>query len=548
MPEYQVLARKYRPQTFRDVLGQEVTITTLKNAIKHRKLANAYLFCGSRGTGKTTLGRVFAKALNCQAPDPEGEPCNACSSCREITHGHSLDVLEIDGASHRGIEDIRQINETVGYAAASGKYKIYIIDEVHMLTKEAFNALLKTLEEPPEKVKFIFATTEPHKVLPTILSRCQRFNLNRIPLELIMQKLRRIADDLAISIEEEAIRMVALRAEGGLRDAESLMDQIFSFHEGHVGADSVAGILGIMTKDSLFQLDAAGKEGDYSLAFELADRVFREGKDLGHFVESLTDHFRNLLLVKMGNARQFAAFSEKEHQRYAENSRFYSQEQLLTILDLLIEGQANIKFMPSPKFALEALLLKILRTHKRVPVDFLVRKLTELESLLSGRDGLTALAEDKIVSAKITQKQEPISHKAVAPVPEGPIVHEGAKPAKEIEIPVPAPAPPIAPGVTAAAISADNNLSEDPTPSLSDLGIKKARKPAEKRSKPKEKAPVQAERQTTSEEMTPAGNESTPMAIIEKLPASKKSPAEHETLLQFAATELEGMIQKRNFK
>ena len=191
MENYQVLARKYRPQKFSEVVGQDPIVTTLKNAIKNKRLAHAYLFCGSRGTGKTTLARVFAKALNCHQPLPDGEPCNQCTSCKEITSGSSLDVLEIDGASHRGIDDVRQINETVGYAASGGGYKIYIIDEVHMLTKEAFNALLKTLEEPPARVMFFFATTEPHKVLPTILSRCQRFNLNRISSEKIVEKLRR---------------------------------------------------------------------------------------------------------------------------------------------------------------------------------------------------------------------------------------------------------------------------------------------------------------------------------------------------------------------
>src|SRR3984957_4201366 len=232
MPEYQVLARKYRPQSFQEVLGQEAIITTLKNAIKNNRLAHAYLFCGSRGTGKTTLARIFAKALNCQRPTEDLEPCNVCESCKEITSGSSLDVLEIDGASHRGIDDVRQINDTVGYSCASGKYKIYIIDEVHMLTKEAFNALLKTLEEPPPKVKFFFATTEPHKIPATILSRCQRFNLRRISPSLIVQKLQRIAQDVKAEIDPEALHLIANMADGALRDAESLLDQVLSFTEG----------------------------------------------------------------------------------------------------------------------------------------------------------------------------------------------------------------------------------------------------------------------------------------------------------------------------
>lgn len=384
MTKYQVLARRYRPQSFCEVLGQEAIVTTLKNAIKMGKLAHAYLFCGARGTGKTTLARVFAKALNCQSPSIEGEPCNGCSSCKEITSGHSLDILEIDGASHRGIDDIRQINETVGYASSSGKYKIYIIDEVHMLTKEAFNALLKTLEEPPAKVLFVFATTEPHKVLPTILSRCQRFNLSRIPLESIIEKLRRIANDLNIDIEEEALHLIAQRADGGLRDAESLFDQVLSFHEGPISLQIVSDVLGIMPKNILFTLDQAGKEGKLSAAFEIAHQVFSQGKDLTQFVESLTEHFRTLLLIKLsGISAPFLSLPEADKARYETSAKLYSQEQCLTILDFLVEAQSQIRFQPSGRIALEAILLRVMRTHQRVPVEFLVRRLSELEQAVA---------------------------------------------------------------------------------------------------------------------------------------------------------------------
>ena len=327
MSHYQVLARKYRPQTFSDVLNQEAIIATLKNAIKHKRLAQAYLFCGSRGTGKTTLARILAKALNCQMLTPECEPCNQCTSCKETTTGHSLDVLEIDGASNRGIDDIRQINETVGYAASSGGYKIYIIDEVHMLTKEAFNALLKTLEEPPPKVKFLFATTEAHKVLPTILSRCQRFNLNRISPELIQNKLRKIAVDQKIEVDDEALRLVATSADGGLRDAESLFDQILAFHNGPISAKTVAAMLGIVENDLFFALDQAGAERNLALAFEISDQVFSQGKDLVHFVESLTEHFRNILVLKLaGKQATYLNLTDDEKKRYEASAKLYSQE------------------------------------------------------------------------------------------------------------------------------------------------------------------------------------------------------------------------------
>src|SRR3990167_3980535 len=265
--EYQVLARRYRPQRFQDVIGQEAVVTTLKNALRLKRIAHAYLFAGCRGIGKTTLARLFAKALNCPNRKEDSEPCNACPSCREITLGQSLDVIEIDGASNRGIDDIRSICETACYSPTQGSYKIYIIDEVHMLTKEAFNALLKTLEEPPERAKFLLATTEPHKVLPTILSRCQRFELKRIPLSHLIHKLQTIASDLSREIDEEALHLIASFSDGSLRDAESLLDQILAFAEGKMSADSVRQTLGLMPQETFFALDQAFSKGDVAHAF-----------------------------------------------------------------------------------------------------------------------------------------------------------------------------------------------------------------------------------------------------------------------------------------
>lgn len=482
--DYQVFARKYRPQRFSEVIGQEAIVTTLVNAIKHNRLAHAYLFCGSRGTGKTTLARVFAKALNCLQPTPDHEPCNSCSSCKDIAGGHSLDVLEIDGASHRGIDDIRQINETVGYATSSGKYKIYIIDEVHMLTKEAFNALLKTLEEPPAKVKFFFATTEPHKVLPTILSRCQRFNLNRIPVEKIAAKLRQITDELGIKADDEALRLLANRAEGGLRDAESLLDQILAFHEGDLDAATVAAVLGIMPRDILFDLDKAGKDGNLSMGFEVANQLFSQGKDLVHFVETLTDHYRTILMFKLaGRAAPFLSLSNTEKDRYEQSAKLYTQEQCLTILDMLLEAQNQIRFAPSGRIALEAILMRIMRTHHRLPVEYLVRRLAELEQAVAG---------------------------SPKPIPE---------PIQEAKAPQPPPRP---------------TVSEDPTPTRAELGLKEPVKaPAAPPAPPpplqkKESAPVELGSRPTEEAKA----------------ASAKRQGQYDTLLQFAAVELEGTIQK----
>ncbi len=488
---YQVIARRYRPQTFADVLGQEAIVTTLKNAIRLNRTANAYLFSGSRGTGKTTLARLLAKALNCSNLNNEIEPCNQCPSCKEIASGYSLDVIEIDGASNRGIDDIRQINETVGYASAGGKFKVYIIDEVHMLTKEAFNALLKTLEEPPPNVKFIFATTESHKVLPTILSRCQRFNLNRIPIEAIVSKLHRICQEVSAKVEEEALQLIAQRAEGGLRDAESLLDQMLAFHGESLSAANVADLLGIMPRDILFTLDSAGKEGNYGVAFEIAQQLFSQGKDLVHFVESLMDHFRTILVVKVcGPQSTLAQLSASDRQRYVTSAALYQPEQCLWIIDTLIAAQARIRTLPSPRIALEALLLEILRSHQRVTLPQLIRRLQELEERFS-KETLIAPAS-KIEPLAIQQPIEPtLSHsnnvKEEAPVIK---VTEQIRESVTESIPVPAEA--------AKTVSIKQEVSS-----------------------------------TASTQIT-----------VSK-PTLTRSPYVYDTLLSFAAVELEGSIQRR---
>lgn len=501
--EYQVIARRYRPKVFAEVFGQDAIVTTLKNAILHRRLAHAYLFCGSRGTGKTTLARLFAKTLNCQAERSDQEPCNTCSSCQEIMAGASLDILEIDGASHRGIDDIREINDTVSYAASSGKYKIYIIDEVHMLTKEAFNALLKTLEEPPAHVKFLFATTEPHKVPSTILSRCQRFNLQRLPLEKILQKLSYILKEQQMEATPEALRLIANHADGGMRDAESLLDQILAFHERCIDETSVANLLGIVSRELFFKLDQAGKEGNFSVAFEIAHQIFSQGKDLPHFVHSLTEHFRTLLLVKLGGPQApYLALSAVDREKYLISSKFYSQEQCLTILDFLMEALDKIRFMPSGRVALEALLLRILRIHQRVPVDILVRQLMELKQDILK---LETKVEDKSVKP-VMEIPEPKKVKAVETSVENRSVKTAIKTSKLQEIEA-------KPKEALDAIS----MTEDPTPSAQDLGIPN-----------KSKKTIQS-------------NINKPIIDVSK-------QSRYDTLLHFAAVELEGSLQKKAIK
>lgn len=375
--KYQIFARKYRPQTFKEVIGQEHIVTTLKNALKLKKVSSAYLFAGSRGTGKTTLARILAKALNCNNSIEDNEPCNDCTSCKEITSSNSLDVIEIDGASNRGIDDIRQINDTVGYAPSSGKYKIYIIDEVHMLTKEAFNALLKTLEEPPPSIKFFLATTEPNKVLPTIISRCQRFDLHRIPHNLLVAKLDGIAKENLKEVEEEALHLIARFAEGSLRDAESLLDQILCYGEDKIYVTLVEKYLGFSPKDFFFELDFAINDRNYKFAFELSERIFSSGKDFLFCLEELMEHFRNILLAKL--KEPLSSLSEYSQKNYLKNSEWYSEEQILFILETLMHAFRGVQRSPFKRGSFELLLLEILKSKDRIPLPLIAKKLLELE-------------------------------------------------------------------------------------------------------------------------------------------------------------------------
>ncbi len=499
MSDYQVIARKFRPPSFKEVIGQDAIVITLKNAIKFNRLAQAYLFCGSKGTGKTTLARLFAKALNCQQLTSDYEPCNQCVSCREIISGSSLNVLEIDGATNRGIEDIKkQITETVGYATASGCYRIFIIDEVHMLTKEAFNALLKTLEEPPPKVKFFFATTEPHKVLPTILSRCQRFNLQRIPLEKIIKKLQLITQQLGVEVEEGALNLLAQQAEGSLRDAESLLDQVIAFGEGKISLSLVTAILGLVSQDAYFELDRAGKEGNLVKAFEIVDQVFSQGKDLTHFIEGLVEHFRTILLIKLaGKDSSFLTLSQEDRDKYDVTTRFYTQEQCLTLIEYLIEAQNQMRFAPSGRVALETILLHIMRSHFQLSVEFLVRRLAELEQ---------------------TMTDHRLSSSSPHPVPISPANSSAKSVVNQETSPLKSHSPP--------SRSSLESMSVDPTPTLTDLGVKKNTSSAKP---PSPVVPLLLSPSTSG-----------------TLELEKKPSYHYDTLFQFAAVELEGRIQRNS--
>ncbi|WP_201456776.1 DNA polymerase III subunit gamma/tau [Chlamydia sp. 17-3921] len=368
---YQVSSRKYRPQTFVEILGQDSIVTVLKNALLLKRSAHAYIFSGIRGTGKTTLARIFAKALNCSKLDSQGEPCNICSSCREITSGSSLDVIEIDGASHRGIEDIRQINETMVFAPAKSSCKIYIIDEVHMLTKEAFNALLKTLEEPPQHVKFFLATTEIHKIPNTILSRCQKMHLKRIPDTIIVKKLFTMAKDHALTISEEALLPIARSAQGSLRDAESLFDYVIALLPNEITPQTVADALGIASFDTLQALDIAIRTGNYLKALQPITLLINSGVAPITFLHDLTLFYRDLLLSQNQPNTSFKDQTTIQ----------YDSEQLLEVIDFLGESAKHIQHTIFEKTFLETVIIHLIRIFHRPSLSKLISTIQDTQRL-----------------------------------------------------------------------------------------------------------------------------------------------------------------------
>lgn len=356
---YLVFARKFRPQIFDDVVGQEHVTTTLRNAIKKDRIAQSFLFSGSRGVGKTSTARILAKALNCEKGKGEN-PCNKCTSCDEITRNTSLDVLEIDGASNRGIDEIRTLRENVKFKPAHGTYKIYIIDEVHMLTGEAFNALLKTLEEPPEHVKFIFATTEPHKVPLTILSRCQRFHFKRLSSTEIHTKLKEIIKKEKIKANEKTIYLIAKSADGSLRDAEGLLDQLASFSDGEIKEEDILFSLGLSSTESFSSAMKSIEARDNASILKLIHELTEQGKDLEQFLKGLLERFRDILVLQIaGGKNDWVEQDEETAEELKNYSKKFGKEELFLILALLQQALRDIKWSRTPRFLAETCLLKI---------------------------------------------------------------------------------------------------------------------------------------------------------------------------------------------
>jgi DNA polymerase-3 subunit gamma/tau len=363
---YQVIARKWRPQTFDDVVGQDHVVRTLKNAIGRNRIAHAYLFVGPRGTGKTSTARIFAKALNCTGgPKADFDPNDP--ACKAIADGSHLDVIEIDGASNNGVDQVRDLRDTVQYAPAQGKYKVYIIDEVHMLSAAAFNALLKTLEEPPAHVKFVFATTDPQKVLPTIISRCQRFDLKPIPEELIIGRLKQIAASEKIAISEAALASIARMADGGMRDAQSILDQMISFCGGEISEEDVLDVYGLVSAEKISALAAALARGDHQRIVALVDECDAGGRDLVRLLADLQAYVRGVLLDSIAQGGQSAKLGES-----------LTTEQLTRMLDALREGEGAVKLGLAEKINFEVTLLKAVDASRARAIDSLIKELAAI--------------------------------------------------------------------------------------------------------------------------------------------------------------------------
>jgi DNA polymerase-3 subunit gamma/tau len=377
---YQVIARKYRPQRFGDVVGQEHVTQTLAHAIEQKRIAHAYLFCGPRGTGKTTIARIFAKCLNATG-GPKVDIDDNDPRCREIAEGRSLDVLEIDAASNRGIDEIRGLRDTVKYAPANSKFKVYIIDEVHMLTKEAFNALLKTLEEPPDHVKFMFATTEPEKVLPTILSRCQRFDLRRIPAALIVQHLGRIAQQEKVRLDPAALYAIARGAEGAMRDAESTLDQLISFCGDTIQESDVLSMFGLTAQAQLLGLARAVLAGQVETALRQLHELAGHGKDLGRLLGDVLNYFRNLLLFQVSSGDlSLLEVSEAEAAALAEQAKLASAEALTRILEVFGDAEMRLRDAASKKILVEVALLRAIEARNAVSLETVLKQLQSLRA------------------------------------------------------------------------------------------------------------------------------------------------------------------------
>ena len=418
---YQALYRRYRPARFEDFVGQEAVIRTLRSQVMSGRVAHAYLFCGTRGTGKTSTAKVFARAVNCEHPE-QGDPCGKCPTCLALAAETSLDILEIDAASNNGVDEIRDLREKVKYPPQTGRYRVYIIDEVHMLSSGAFNALLKTLEEPPAYVVFILATTEPQKLPATILSRCQRFDFGRIPSAQIIARLRVAIEEGGIAAEDAALARIARAAEGGMRDAWSILDMCLSYaqEEGGLTEALVQRVLGASDRSFLFRFADQLIGSDAPGALASIDEMMRAGREVQVFVRDVSAHLRALMLAEVCGEEEAAELLETTREdaaAYAEQARRTTHERLMRMLDLFLASETDMKWAAQPRFALETATLRACAPEESVQVEALVARVGELERRL--REGVViADKKEKKERRAASGESQPLSEEPAAPAQE----------------------------------------------------------------------------------------------------------------------------------
>ena len=409
---YQVLYRKYRPRVFSDVVGQEHITSTLSKEIETGKISHAYLFTGSRGTGKTTCAKILSKAVNCLNPIT-GNPCNECEICKGLDSGAILDVVEIDAASNNGVDSIRDIRDEINFTPASCKYRVYIIDEVHMLSIGAFNALLKTLEEPPAHVKFILATTEVHKLPVTIVSRCQRFDFKRVSPEAMKQRMEYIAECENFTADDEALSLIARIADGGMRDALSLLDQCTG-HGKHISAEIVCDVAGMTGKDHLFALADATAETNAGKALEIVNDLHSNSCDMERLCSDLINHFRNLMIVKtVKSASEILVCTAEELEQYKTQSNKLTLENILYCISLLQESMANIKRGVNRRIEMEMSMIKLATPNIASDNEALLRRISDLEIKI--KTGAIAVATQTTASVEVKTQEAPKETASVAP-------------------------------------------------------------------------------------------------------------------------------------
>lgn len=448
---YIALYRKWRPQTFKDLVGQEHISRTLANAITSGHIGHAYLFAGPRGTGKTSTAKILAKALNCEH-GPTPEPCGQCEQCRKIADGSSMDVFEIDAASNRGIDEIRDLRETVKFAPVDGRYKVYIIDEVHMLTTEAFNALLKTLEEPPAHVVFILATTEAHKVPPTIQSRCQRYDFKRITVEEIESRLRYITAEMKMEAEDEALAMIAIQADGGMRDALSILDQCAALAEGAITAERVRQILGLVGHDWIYKMTKALAARNVQEALQILAELLRDGKDLKQVLSELSLHLRSLMIFQAAGTVEAMDLYAEPQDVLQEQAKLFAPEVLPRMIARLHEAMTEMKWSPQPRITVEVALMELCRPE--------VASQREREEQPAGQAQQIA-ARNPADEARIAKLEAALAQ--VTALLKQATAGAGVRPAVAPATGVPTPAPaPAAPAAAPAVTPAPADVPEEP--------------------------------------------------------------------------------------